>query len=113
MNIENLLELNLDLIRDEDHSAMEVLRTVWARSGCPTEAEQLILVLRATLDQCSRAGYSYPRIFLLRKGQLTRGEWKPRKAVPITEVKWKVPSHPAIPDEWIRQAEKHFLKGKF
>jgi hypothetical protein len=37
----------------------------------------LSTVLKTTLDRCKAKGITYPRVLLLRKGQLARGEWKP------------------------------------
>ena len=110
MNIEDLLEIEPKYIADNEQFALEILAQVWKRQGCPTERLQLIAVLRRTLDVCERRGHNYPKILLLRKGELTRGEWQPRQSdpgIPASGASANVREHPAIPKEWIEQSERN------
>lgn len=109
MTIEDLLEIELKYIADNEHRALDMLARIWEKQGRPTERLKLIAVLRRTLDRCERLGYTYPKIFLLRKGELTRGEWQPRQSepdAPDVAVNVKVHEHPAIPKEWIEASER-------
>jgi hypothetical protein len=109
MNIEDLLEVKIKYVADNEQRALEVLAQIWKRQGRPTETLKLIAILRRTLDVCERNGYSYPKIFLLRKGELTRGEWQPRQAEPdlTSDAHVNVREHPTIPKEWIEQSERN------
>ncbi len=71
-----------EYVADSEQRALELLAEIWERQGHPRERLKLIAVLRRTLDRCERLGYGYPKIFLLRKGELTRGEWQPRQPDP-------------------------------
>jgi hypothetical protein len=108
MNIEGLLKIELKYVADNEQRALELLGQIWERQGRPTERLKLIAVLRRTLDVCERNGYSYPKILLLRKGELTRGEWQPRHSdPPAPAASASVREHSAIPKEWIEQSERN------
>ena len=108
-NIENLLKIDLQLLGEGDGPALVILEDAWEAELRSTQPEKLIRVLKATLDRCKLRGITYPRIFLRRKGELTRGEFQP--SVPITPgapIKFAAPQHSKIPDEWFRQATEEF-----
>ncbi len=116
MTIEDLLEIEPKYVADSEQRALELLAEIWERQGHPRERLKLIAVLRRTLDRCERLGYSYPKIFLLRKGELTRGEWQPRQPdpdAPSSDANVKVQEHPAIPREWIEQSERNRRRELF
>jgi hypothetical protein len=105
VNIETLLDLNPGLLANADEAALWVLQTTWEQQNRPEEAQKLVRVLKLTMDSCQRQGIVYPRIFLRRKGELIRGEFKPKTEIrSLPNVKFTATGHPAIPDEWIKQA---------
>ncbi len=107
MTIEMLLDLRIDMM-GEAEAALVVLREAWEERKRPTERQGLIEVLRMTLDRCKRRSVTYPRGFLMRKGQLQRGEFQPRQEirslVDPAAVQYTAEGHQKIPQEWIRQA---------
>lgn len=112
MNIETLLDLDAKMTGNAPE-ALEVLQKTWEAQDKPKDPEKLIRVLSRTMDRCQREGILYPRIFLKRKGQLQRREFKPKEemrsmAAPDA-ITYKAGSHPKIPAEWIRQAEQEFM----
>jgi hypothetical protein len=76
MTIELILELDLHKLTDYA-GAVDTLRTAWIELHRPTDKAGLLKVLKKTMDSCNKKNIHYPRVFLLRKGQLTRGEFKP------------------------------------
>ena len=108
-NIESILKIDLQLLGEGNGPALLILEDAWEAEGRSTQPEKLIRVLKTTLDRCKLRGITYPRIFLRRKGELTRGEFQP--SVPITPgapIKFAAPQHSKIPDEWLRQATEEF-----
>ena len=108
-NIENLLKIDLQLLGEGDGPALVILEDAWEAELRSTQPEKLIRILKATLDRCKLRGITYPRIFLRRKGELTRGEFQP--SVPITPgapIKFAAPQHPKVSPDWIRQATEEF-----
>ncbi len=90
MQAKALLGLEERLMNGANPAAMELLESCWETAGRPEEAEKLLVVLKRVLDCCVREGIVYPRIFLRRKGELARGEFKPR-----TELR-SIPDLPAV-----------------
>jgi hypothetical protein len=60
--------------------------------------------LEGFLCSCTRDGYSYAPIFLRRKRELQRGDWKPRQDAP--KEQFDPTCGGKIPREWIEQAER-------
>ena len=98
-------------------AALEVLEHCWETAGRPEDEKELLPVLKRVLDCCVRQGVTYPRIFLKRKGELTRGEFKLRKELTTSftdpaAVRFTAGSHPKIPQAWIEngieQSKKDF-----
>ena len=108
-NIETLLKIDLQLLGEGNDRALEILQDSWVAEGQPTQPEKLIRVLKITLDSCKLRGITYPRIFLKRKGELTRGEFRPSAPVALgAPIQFAAPQHPKIPDAWLRQATEGF-----
>jgi len=82
MNCCAILGLREDLLASAEEAALLVLEECWRSERCPTAPPELLKVLKNTLDRCTAKGITYPRAFLLRKGQLARGDWKPAQAQP-------------------------------
>lgn len=114
MSIEKILDLRLELIPDSADDAMRILSEEWDRASCPTEREELIRVLKRTLNRCNREYVTYPRVFLLRKCELARNEFQPFTGLDgptLAKRKFPAPSHPAIKAEWCEAATKDFTEG--
>lgn len=113
MIIETVLDLKPEMMAGAD-DAMAVLKEVWEERKQPTEAQSLITVLKITMDRCNRNGIHYPRIFLLRKAELMRGEFQPRQELRFVadpaKVKFASVTHPLIPQEWINRAAQESAK---
>jgi hypothetical protein len=108
-NIETVLDIDLQALTDNDAQAVAALDRLWAEHGRPTESKALIHVIGKTLDYAKLHGIHYPRIFLKRKGQLTRGEFKPDIYEPGKSIKFGKPvAHPAVPKEWVAAATEDF-----
>jgi hypothetical protein len=107
MRLETLLELDLRKMRNSD-AALEVLRQTWRGQDCPTEGKKLARTLGLAMDKCERRGLDWPKGFLMRKGQLERGEFQPRSEMRslsnADSIVFTAPTHPKIPQEWIQQA---------
>jgi hypothetical protein len=109
MNIESVLKIDLQLLGEGNGPALVILEDAWEAEGRSTQPAKLIRVLKTTLDRCKLRGITYPRIFLRRKGELTRGEFQP--GVPITPgapIRFAVPQHSKVPVAWLRQATEEF-----
>jgi hypothetical protein len=102
-DIESLLEILPERILDSEQQALKILREMWETAGRPTEPLRLIAVLRRTLDRCERRGYSYPKVLLLRKGELTRGDFRPGLGMDDLEHS-HIPKQ--IPKEWVEAATR-------
>jgi hypothetical protein len=76
MNIEIILKLDLGKLSDYA-DALDSLRTAWLELHGPTDKAGLLKVLKRAMDSCNQKNIQYPRVFLLRKGQLARGEFQP------------------------------------
>lgn len=78
MGFAELLELDLDRIRNEDKFGLKYCARAWQEAGEPGEPKQLVRFLDSQLERCVMLQVRYPKVLLLRLGQLRRGEWKPR-----------------------------------
>src|SRR5260370_20440004 len=108
-NIESILKIDLQLLEEGNGPALVILEDAWEAERRSTQPEKLIRVLKTTLDRCKLRGITYPRIFLRRKGELTRGEFQP--GVPITPgapIQFAAPQHSKIPADWLRRATEAF-----
>lgn len=114
MTIELILDLKPALLTCYD-DAFAIFLEVWKEQKQPTEAPALVTVLAKTMDRCNKKGIIYPRVFLLRKGQLLRGEFKPRQEmrsmVDPAKIRFASVSHPAIPQEWIDNSTLEWEKS--
>src|SRR6516165_7473511 len=113
MTVQTLLELKVDMMGDSGE-ALGVLEQTWDEQNRPTEQPGLIRVLKLTLDRCNRRGIFYPRIFLRRKGELRRGEFRPQtesqSLIDPGAVIFTAAAHLKIPAEWIRQGVEDIVK---
>jgi len=108
-NIENVLNIDLQLLEEGNGPALAILETAWEAEGRSTQPKKLIRVLKTTLDRCKLRGITYPRIFLRRKGELTRGEFQPSAPItPGAPIRFAAPQHSKIPADWLRQATEEF-----
>jgi len=104
MEIEILLDLDLKRLTLYDE-ALAILENEYKLAGAPKDTAGLTAILARTLDRCDRCGIRWPRIFLARKGQLIRGEFRPRDpSATSAGLKFTTPTHPKIPQEWIDAA---------
>jgi hypothetical protein len=114
MTVETILHLKPALLTCYD-DAVAILQQAWEERNRTTESIALVTVLSAAMDRCNRQGVTYPRVFLLRKGQLQRGEFQPRREIRTLpdpgKVTFTAPSHPKIPDEWIERAVKESVES--
>lgn len=78
MTLTRLLEINLQLIRDEDDRGLQLAERVWRLQGAPSEAQALTDTIERCLRKCTEEGIPYPPILLKRKKQIERGAWLPR-----------------------------------
>jgi hypothetical protein len=107
--IELLLDLDKKFL-SENNEAMEILRREFYLENEPSGANGLVRVLKLAMDTCTRLGIRYPRVFLLRKGQLSRGEFQPRVLAisAASTARYFVASHPKVPREWTENAAEEF-----
>jgi hypothetical protein len=107
MSLRGLLELESRLLDERHETAMRFAESAWMNAGSPRERRPLIALLESVIVGCNDRGLEYPSVILKRKKQLERGDWTPRKTVAAS-----VSHHPAIPAEWIKQAEEAWRNGK-
>jgi hypothetical protein len=107
MSLRGLFELESRLLDERHETAMHYAESAWMDAGSPRERRALIAVLESVIVGCNDRGLEYPPVILKRKKQLERGDWTPRKTVSAS-----VSHHPAIPGEWIKQAEEAWWRGK-
>jgi hypothetical protein len=107
-NITSVLNIDLQLLAEGDGPALVILETEWEAEGRSTQPEKLIRVLKKTIDCCKSRGIVYPRIFLRRKGELTRREFKPSTGFSDRPLRLAAPTHSKIPEEWIRAETEKF-----
>ena len=107
-NIESVLNIDLQLLGEGNGPALVILEAAWEAEGRSTQPEKLIRVLKTTLDRCKLRGITYPRIFLRRKGELTRREFKPSTGFSGGPLRFAAPKHSKIPVDWLRTATEEF-----
>jgi hypothetical protein len=73
-----LLEIQTRLIHPEDYPSLARAGRMWAHAGKPTQRRELIDLLESIITACTRHGQSYAPIFLRRKWELQRSDWRPR-----------------------------------
>jgi hypothetical protein len=107
-NIESVLKIDLQLLGEGNRPALVILEAAWEAEGRSTQPEKLIRVLKRTLDRCKLRGITYPRIFLRRKGELTRREFQPGTGFSGGPLRFAAPKHSKIPADWLRTAAEEF-----
>ena len=107
-NIETLLKIDLQLLGEGNGSALVILEAAWEAEGRTTQPEKLIRVLKTTIGRCKLRGITYPRIFLRRKGELTRREFQPGTGFSDGPLRFAAPKHSKIPADWLRTATEEF-----
>ena len=107
-NIESVLNIDLQLLGEGNGPALVILEAEWEAEGRSTQPEKLIRALKKTIDRCKSRGITYPRIFLRRKGELTRREFKPSTGFSDRPLGFVAPTHSKIPADWIRAATQKF-----
>ena len=104
IDVETVLKLKMEML-DDYTAALGILADAWEVEGRPTDPKKLIPVLKRTLDTCKLKSITYPRIFLRRKGELTRGEFQPGTLfIPGAPISFTTETHPKVPQDWMRQA---------
>ena len=104
--LRRILEIESSWIAEADFESLERAERLWVEAKRPTERVTLMNFLEGFLRSSVRDGYSYAPIFLRRKRELQRGEWKPRQDG--TGPECDPTCGGKIPREWIQQAEKEF-----
>src|SRR5215470_10196732 len=77
-SIAEVLDINLDMIPQMEVEALTILERVWEEFGRTMDSKQLERVIGGAMDECGAMGTRYPAVFLLRKGQLHRGQFRPQ-----------------------------------
>ena len=79
MTLTRLLEIEQKWVNWEEQRSLLEAERLWRGRGSPTEPRPLEDLLERVLTTCQREGIPYAPVLLLRKRQLGRGEWKPRR----------------------------------
>jgi hypothetical protein len=79
VTLTSLLEIKIGMLSFEDQRALYMAEEIWLASGSPSEPRALCVALEEVLSALNRAGVYYPKVLLLRKKQLERGTWTPRR----------------------------------
>jgi hypothetical protein len=99
-----VLEIDMQLIYDVDDRGLRIAEGLFQTYGAPTDPRALGDVLEKILMRLQGAGIPYPKILLLRRKQLRRGEWQPRKRnIPTAQV--EPPPGRRTDEEVIREAK--------
>jgi len=102
--LRRILEIETKWIGTADYESLDRAERLWIAANRPTERIALMSFLEDFLRSCARNGYTYAPIFLRRKRELQRGDWKPRQDAP--KAQYDPTCGGKIPREWIEQAEK-------
>ena len=102
--LSRILEIETKLIGTADYESLGRAERLWLSANRPTERVALMNFLEDFLRSCARDGYNYAPIFLRRKRELQRGDWKPRLAT--SETQYDPTCGGKIPQEWIERAER-------
>ena len=105
--LRRILEIEPRWIGTADFQSLERAERLWMEAGRPKERVPLMNFLECFLRSCVRDGYTYAPIFLRRKRELQRGDWKPRQNS-AEAVVYDPTCEGKIPREWIQQGEKDF-----
>ena len=75
MTLTKALGIDENLLEPETKEAMQVAERIWQGRGSPRESNALLAALEEALTACQKSATRYPRVLLLRKKQIQRGEF--------------------------------------
>jgi hypothetical protein len=78
MTLTSFLEIDKNLLPYEDERGMRMAEHIWQEQGSPCDHGSLLRVLEVILQRLPAEGIYYPKVILLRKKQMQRGQWTPR-----------------------------------
>jgi hypothetical protein len=77
MTLTQTLQINDCYLHLQDIRAMEYCEKRWQEEGCPLERWPLLNFIEKMLRELVANGIGYPRVLLLRKKEIQRGQFKP------------------------------------
>src|SRR5260370_29809814 len=98
MTLTRNLEINLTLIKDDEHRALQLAELGGRKAGCPVERKALAACLEGVLQNCKKLGILYPPILLRRKREIARGEFVTVSAAPAVAARPATSNSGICPD---------------
>jgi len=106
--LKNLLGIERRFLRDYEYASVDLAQQKWEDAGQPADRVGLINFLENFMRSCVKEHFTYAAIFLKRKRELQRGDWKPG------QQKTAAPCDPTcggkIPMEWILASDRTIKK---
>lgn len=74
MTLTEALQIKARFLQFEDMSALDYCDKRWQAEGCPTKRWEVVNFIEQMIQELS-AGNGYPKVLLLRKKEIQRGEF--------------------------------------
>jgi hypothetical protein len=110
--LQSILEIEIDLLTSEQERGLRFAELLYAQLHTPTESRALRGALEHIIRKIVARGLVYPPVFILRKKQITRGEWSPREIVIKNSEPVKLPT-PKSDAELITEAKAAYSPEQF
>lgn len=110
--LQSILEIEINLLTSEQERGLRFAELLYTQLHTPTEKRALRGALEHIIRKMVARGLVYPPVFILRKKQITRGEWSPREVAVKNSEPVKI-STPKSEAELITEAKAAYSPEQF